>query len=140
MGAGGPVKKYLPGQQRYAGIHQNFRDAMAAPASLPEFKGNVATVLTENYWDMELVALRARDAEVKQKAKKLQAEGKLSRAELKAAQEKLRSEEFTPGEIETLQKGVSNFEFHYLGCGKIMAQIGKGFAEAIDEIEKPSGK
>jgi len=26
---------------------------MAAPTALPEFKGNVAAVLTETYWDME---------------------------------------------------------------------------------------
>ena len=136
MGAGGPVEKYLPEQQRYSGIHTNFRMAMAAPAALPEFKGNVATVLTENYWDMELTALRAREAQVKQKVKELQSEQKLSRAEQQAAQEKFRSEEFSERELEILQKGVSNAEYHYLGSAKIMAQIGKGFAEAISQMQK----
>jgi hypothetical protein len=136
MGAGGPVEKYLPEQQRYSGIHTNFRMAMAAPAALPEFKGNVATVLTENYWDMELTALRAREAQVKQKVKELQSEQKLSREEQQAAQEKFRSEEFSERELEILQKGVSNAEYHYLGCAKIMAQIGKGFAEAISQMQK----
>ena len=136
MGVGGPVDKYLPEQQRYRGIHHNFRMAMAAPAGLPEFKGNVATVLTENYWDMELVELRARDAMIKQKVKRLQSEGKFSREEEKAAEEKHRAEEFTGREMEILQKGVSNFEFHYLGSAKIMAQIGKGFAEAMADIRK----
>ena len=140
MGVGGPVDKYLPDQQRYKGIHQNFRNAMAAPAALPEFKGNVATVLTENFWDRELVALRARDGKTKQKVKKLQSDGKLGRKDVKAAQEKLRSEEFTKLELETLQKGVSNAEYHYLGCAKIMAQIGKGFAEAMAEITETSNK
>jgi alpha-galactosidase len=134
MGAGGPVDKYLPPQQRYKGIHQNFRNAMAAPAALDEFKGNVATVLTEKYWDLELVELRARDAEVKQRVKKLQADRQLSRAEARATQEKHRAEAFTKRELETLEKGVSNAEYHYLGCAKIMAQIGRGFAEATAGI------
>jgi len=105
---------------------------LAAPATLPDFKGNVTTVLTEKYWDMELVALRAREAKLKQQVKKLQAEKKLSREELRTAQEKLQSEEFTARELDTLQKGVSNAEYHYLGCAKIMARIGKGFAEAVE--------
>lgn len=136
MGAGGPVDKYLPEQRRYAGIHGNFRMAMAAPAALPEFKDNVATVLTENYWDMELTLLRARESKVKQKVKELQSERKLSRAEQTAAREKFRAEEFTEREMEILEKGVSNAEYHYLGCAKIMAQIGRGFAEAMAQIRK----
>ena len=134
MGAGGPVEKYLPAQRRYSGIHQNFRDAMAAPAARHEFKNNVATVLTETYWDLELVGLRAREAKIKQQAKQLQSEQKLSREEQRALLEKLRSEEFTKRESETLQKGVSNQEYHYLGSAKIMTQIGKGFAEAMNSL------
>jgi hypothetical protein len=136
MGAGGPVDNYLSDQKRYAGVHQNFRDAMAAPASLPEFKGNVVTVLTENYWDMELTTLRAREATVKQKLKELQIDKKLSREEQKAAQENLRADEFSERELETLEKGISNAEYHYLGSAKIMAQIGKAFAEAFAGLKK----
>ena len=36
---------------------------------------------------------------------------------------------------ETL-KGASNAGYHYLGSGKIMAQIGKAFAEAALELGK----
>jgi DNA repair ATPase RecN len=136
IGVGGPVDKYRPSQQRYKEIHQNIRDAMAAPAVLPEFKGNVAAVLTENYWDQQLTDLRTRDAAIKQKVKKLQSEGKLSREEAKSMTEKLQAEEFSDREREILQKGVSNAEYHYLGCAKIMAQIGKGFAEALEELRK----
>ncbi len=39
LGVGGPVEEYGPEQQRYRAVHQNFRLAMAAPASLPSFKG-----------------------------------------------------------------------------------------------------
>lgn len=134
MGAGGPVDKYLPGQRRYAGIHTSFRHAMAAPALLPEFKGNVAAVYTEEFWDHQLTLLRGREAQVKQQAKKLQTEQKLSRNEQRAALEKLRAAEFTKHELEILQTGVSNAEYHYLGSAKIMTQIGTGFAEALATI------
>jgi len=134
MGVGGPVDKYSPEQQRYKGIHHNFRMAMAAPSALPEFKGNVVAVLTEEYWDMELVDLRRRNAKIQQKMRTLQEEGKLSREEWNAALEKHRAESFTPREMVILKKGASSFEFHYLGSAKIMAQIGKGFAEALVEM------
>ena len=48
MGVGGP------GQQ------ENFRKAMAAPAAMPEFKGNVVAVQTAPYWDEALVAASAK--------------------------------------------------------------------------------
>ena len=57
LGVNGPVADYGPGQKRCAGIHSNFRNAMAAPANLPEFKDNVAAVLTEKFWDAELDAV-----------------------------------------------------------------------------------
>ena len=81
LGVGGPVDLYLPGQQRYKGIHQNYRDAMAAPASMPEFRGNVAAVLTELYWDQELTRLRARQNEINQQVREAQSEKSLSREE-----------------------------------------------------------
>ena len=59
MGVGGPVDKYGPAEQRYKSTHDNFRKAMAAPAAMPEFKGNVTAVLTEKYWDAELDELKA---------------------------------------------------------------------------------
>ncbi|MFT5303227.1 MAG: hypothetical protein ACI87E_003058 [Mariniblastus sp.] len=137
MGAGGPVNEYLPDQQRYQKVHQNFRSAMAAPAEMPEFKGNVVNVLTENYWDRELLELRAREAKVKQKLKSLQAKEKASREDANALREKLLSEEFTAHERNVLKKGVSNLEFHYLGSAKIMARIGQGFAAAAtDDVSK----
>lgn len=52
LGVGGPTSMYE--QPRYVQVHQSFRDAMAAPAKLPEFKGNVVNVLTEEFWDHEI--------------------------------------------------------------------------------------
>jgi hypothetical protein len=130
MGAGGPIAEYGPEKQRYAGIHGEFRKAMAAPAALPEFEGNVAAVWTEKYWDLELDDLRTKDREIKGAVKKLQEEGKLDRAQASAEIEKRRNDAFDARELEILTKSTSNFEFHYLGSAKVMAQIGKGFAEA----------
>jgi alpha-galactosidase len=136
LGVGGPTADYGPDQQRYKATHQNFRDAMAAPAKLPEFQGNVAAVWTENYWDRELTAAKAKDHEIKQRAKKLATEGKLKPAEEQAALEKLRAEGLTEREREVLEKGISNLEFHYLGSAKILGGIGKGFAEAMADLKK----
>ncbi len=134
IGVGGPTDKYGPDQQRYKTTHQTIRDAMAAPASMPEFKGNVAAVLTENYWDEQVTALKEREKPIKQEEKKLKEEGKLSRDEQKAELEKLYAKTFNPTELEILRNSTSNFEFHYLGSAKIVAQIGKGFAEAWGQL------
>lgn len=130
MGAGGPVDKYGPDQLRYKSVHQNFRDAMAAPATLPEFKGNVTAVLTEKYWDAELAELKTRGRKLKTKSQEFNKDRNLSRQQREEALEKFRNELYTPRELEVL-KGSSNAEYHYNGSAKIMAQIGKGFAEAI---------
>jgi alpha-galactosidase len=136
LGVGGPTAEYGPDQQRYKATHQNFRDAMAAPARLLEFKGNVAAVLAEKYWDRELTAAKAKENEIKQRAKKLAAEGKLTPANEKAALEKLRAEGLTERERRVLEKGISNLEFHYLGSAKILGGVGKGLAEAMAELNQ----
>ena len=130
MGAGGPVSKYAPDKQRYSAVHQNFRDAMAAPALLPEFKGNVTAVLTENYWDAELDELKSRGGQIKAKSQELNKDNSLTRAQRDEALAKFKAELYSPRELEIL-KGSSNAEYHYNGSAKIMAQIGRGFADAI---------
>jgi len=134
MGVGGPIEKYSPEQQRYSGIHRNFRNAMAAPAALPEFQGNVAAVWTEEYWDMEVVELRQREKKIKPQVDEINSnvkQRKLSREEGKATLDKLYAATFTPRELVILKGSTSNFDFHYMGSAKIMAQIGKAFAEAM---------
>jgi len=56
LGVNGPVETFTT--PRYTAIYQSFRDAMAAPAASPEFKGTVAAVLTENFWDHKLAEAR----------------------------------------------------------------------------------
>lgn len=136
MGAGGPVSEYGPSQQRYAGIHSGFRNAMAAPADLPEFKGNVTAVWTEKYWDMELTKLRTMDREIQKAVDAAIKVGGIDQKAKKAEIEKARAKAFDERQREILANGASNAEFHYLGSAKILGQIGKAFAEAVVELGK----
>ncbi len=129
MGIGG-VKEGETPPQRY------FRQAQAAPASLPEFRGNVAAVQTALYWDDDLDALQQRlerlDAKMDQEAKK---DPNLSQAARDEAHKKALAENFTPEELKRM-KGISNGGYHYLGAAKIMAQIGRAFAEAMANLQR----
>jgi len=134
MGAGGPTDLYGPRQQRYKNIHQYFRDSMAAPASLSEFSGNVTAVLTEKYWDPELDAVDQKRGELRSKEKELK-EGGLSKKEISEQLKIIESKLFTVRDRELL-KGITNADYHYKGSAKIMAQIGKAFAEALEGLKK----
>jgi hypothetical protein len=51
--------------------------------------------------------------------------------ELSALRERAeKNEKLAPEEEKRLKAGVSNGSYHYLGAAKIMAPIGKAFAEA----------
>lgn len=128
LGIGGPIEK---SEARYAPIHREFRQAMAAPAKLPEFEGSVVAVWTEKYWDLELSELRAKDATLQQEVKALKDQGKLSGGDAQAEFEKRRAAAFTERERKILTDGASNAEFHYLGSAKILGRIGQAFAEAL---------
>ncbi|ADG67271.1 protein of unknown function DUF303 acetylesterase putative [Planctopirus limnophila DSM 3776] len=116
----------------------NFRAAMAAPAMLPEFRGNVAAVETAPYWAEELGAIAQKYDQVRQMNYFLNskhkdhanADGSMTeeqkRAYLKQYEEKL----ISPAEVTLWKRGASNAGYHYLGCAKTFAQIGNAFAEA----------
>jgi alpha-galactosidase len=135
MGAGGPIAKYGPDQKRYAGIHGEFRKAMAAPAKLPEFKGNVTAVFTENYWDLQLSELVNRNGKVNAKRRELSKDQTLTREQRDKAVVNYTGKLFTKRELKILQTGTSNAAYHYLGSAKILAQIGKAFANALAAME-----
>lgn len=110
-----------------------FRKAMTAPASLPEFKGNVTAVETAPFWSEELGAIDAKHGKLKgQKAplEKKVKDGTMTRAEANAAAKKMEDELITPAEKALWARGASNQGYHYLGCAKTFAEIGKVFAEA----------
>ena len=134
MGVGGVLDKKTPNQDTAS--HRNFRMAMAAPANLPEFKGNVVNVLTEKYWDDKLDELASRWEKVEARSAALNKDKSLTREQRTAALEKYKAELFTPEELKMKEEGISNWYCHYLGAAKILAQIGKGFAEAMVEVMK----
>jgi len=137
LGVDGPLDLEHP--NRYTPIHKGFRDAMAAPAGMPEFKGTVVSVLTEKYWDPLHTSAEEKKGKIKGQIEKMKKDGrKFGKGEEAELFNKLMAEECTPQELEAL-KGVSNAAFHYLGSAKIMGGIGKGFAEAMLEMEKKQG-
>jgi hypothetical protein len=129
MGVGG-VKEGEKPPQMY------FRQAQSAPASLPEFQGNVVAVQAAPYWDDDLDALRQRmekfNAKMEQEFKK---NPSLSQAARDEARQRALVETFTPQELKRM-KGISNGSYHYLGAAKILAPIGKAFAEAMADLPK----
>jgi alpha-galactosidase len=129
MGIGGE-KEGKKGAQMY------FRQTQAAPASLAEFKGNVVAVQTAPFWDDDLDALHERmerfNAKMNDEAKK---GPKLTPPEKDAARQKAVAEAFTPEELKRLKGGVSNGGYHYLGAAKIIAPIGKAFAEEMVKLQ-----
>lgn len=114
----------------------HFREAQRKPATLDEFKGNVITVETAPFWDDDLGALVERMERVYEKLEQgfREANPTPTEPEKEAAREKALDAEFKPDELKRLKKGVSNAGYHYLGAAKIMAPIGKAFAEALIEI------
>ena len=135
MGAGGPIAEYGPDQKRYAGIHGEFRKAMAAPSKLPEFKGNVSAVFTENYWDGQLGELVNRRGQLNAKRRELAKDQTLTRAQREKILTEFNAKLFTKEEQAILEAGVSNAAYHYLGSAKILTQIGQAFAESLSELE-----
>jgi len=113
-----------------------FREAQRKPSTLEEFKGNVIAVETAPFWDDDLEKLLERmdgywptvDAKVEEEQKDNPS------ADAWENKMKLMAENFTPDEWKRLA-GVSNGGYHYLGAAKIMAPIGKAFAEAIVELK-----
>lgn len=117
---------------------KHFREAQRKPTALPEFRGNVFAVETAPFWDDDLEQLHTRmesywpkvDAKV-EKEKKQSKPG----ADSWENKMKLMAENFTPEEWKRLQ-GVSNGGYHYLGAAKIMAPIGKAFADAVLRVKR----
>jgi alpha-galactosidase len=113
----------------------NFREAQRKPPTLEEFKGNVIAVETAPFWDDELEALNERMGSLGEKldqrfkeAPDLTPDAREENREMAIAQQ------FTPEELRRLKGGVSNGGYHYLGAAKILAPIGRAFAEELARL------
>ena len=126
MGIGGPSEKHPR--------IRAFREAMAAPTAWPEFKGNVVAVPTAPFWDDKLGAIDKKHNEVGELRWKLGEKVKAGQMTQEAADQELKDFEtklISPEEVALWNRGASNGDYHYLGCTKTMAQIGRAFAEAL---------
>ena len=145
-----PKMPFVIGVMGVGGIKPNehvaaFREAMAAPAALPEFKGKVVAVPTAPFWSEELSAIAAKREKVSQMSYFLNskhkdhanADGKMTEAQKREYLKDYEANVITPAEAELWRRGASNAGYHYLGCAKTFALMGKAFAE---ELMKLSGK
>jgi alpha-galactosidase len=117
----------------------NFRGAMAAPASLAEFKGNVVAVETAPFWSEELGAIDKKHEQVRQMRYFLDskhkahanADGKMTEEQKREHVKQFEAKLISPDEAALWKRGASNAGYHYLGCAKTFALMGRAFAEAM---------
>ena len=123
---------------------KEFRKAMAAPAAMPEFKGNVFAVETASFWPVELDAIDRKREQIGQMRYFLDskhkdhsnAEGNMSDEEKNEYLRKFEAELISPAEVALWKRGASNAGYHYLGCAKTFALMGRAFADVLLTGEK----
>jgi hypothetical protein len=116
-----------------------FREAMAAPAKLPEFRGNVHVTQTAPFWSEELGAIDEKRGQVRQMSHFLNSkhknhpnkDGTMTEEQKKAHMKEYEAKLISPAEEALWKRGASNAGYHYLGCAKTFAQMGQAFAEAL---------
>ncbi|MGC3965964.1 MAG: sialate O-acetylesterase [Pirellulales bacterium] len=126
-----------------------FRKAMAAPAAIPEFQGNVTAVATAPFWSEELGMIDHKHQQVRQMDYFLDtkhpnhanAEGKMTDEQKRAYLKEFEAKLISPAEAALWKRGASNGGYHYLGCAKTFALMGKTFAEAnLELLRKPAAR
>jgi hypothetical protein len=121
-----------------------FRQAMAAPASMPEFNSNVAAVETAPFWADTLAAIDEKHQKVQQmrsardnnSKEHANADGNMTDEQKNEIMKKYEADLISPKETAIWKRGASNFGYHYLGCAKTFAQMGKAFADANFKMMK----
>lgn len=116
-----------------------FREAMTAPSLRPEFRGNVFAVPTAPFWAEELGVIDKKRAEVRQMGFYLNsrhkdhanADGHMTEAEKRQFLQEYEAKLISPAEEALWKRGASNAGYHYLGCAKTFALMGRAFAEAL---------
>jgi len=124
---------------------QEFRRAMRAPAALPEFQGTVSAVETAPFWAEELAVIDRKRDRVRQMAYFLDsrhkdhanADGSMTDAQKREFLKKFEGELISPPEVALWKRGASNAGYHYLGCAKTFALMGKAFAESMLAMMSP---
>lgn len=133
MGVGGVQEDHKPPMS-------TFRHAQAAPASLPEFQRAVVAVPTAPFWDDSLDELHRRWDAIAPKINEQTNEAvkknpQMTPAARAALRQEIMAEYLTPEDRHRL-KAISHWDCHYHGAVKIMAPIGKAFAETMARLQK----
>jgi hypothetical protein len=124
-----------------------FREAMATPAARPEFQGNVAAVQTAPFWDEKLGAIQEKHEQIRQMGYLLKtknkncanADGSMSAQQQRAYLRRFEAKLISPDEAAIWKRGASNAGYHYLGCAKTFALMGRAFAETLLQLMKSGG-
>ena len=135
-----PKMPFVIGVMGVGGIQEKpnyFRQAMATPAAMPEFKGNVVAVETAPFWDKKLGEIDENRGKISQMEWMLNAkdtngpnrEGTMTKEQQAAYLKDYRAKLITPNDEATWKRGASNAGYHYLGCAKTFALMGKAFAD-----------
>lgn len=122
-----------------------FREAMTAPSLLPEFTGNVVAVPTAPFWSEELAAIDDKRAQVRQMGFYLNskhkdhanADGHMTESQKREYLKDYEAKLISPADEALWKRGASNAGYHYLGCGKTFALMGRAFAEALLKLPAP---
>jgi hypothetical protein len=121
-----------------------FREAMAGPAALPEFQGNVVAVQTAPFWDEKLGAIADKHDQVRQMSYLLKtrnknnanADGSMTEQQQRDYVKQFEARLISPEEAAMWKRGASNAGYHYLGCAKTFALMGTAFAESSLSLMK----
>lgn len=132
-----PRMPFVIGVMGVGGLKANeanlrFREAKAALAFLPEFRGNVVAVPAAPFWDEPLAAIQEKHDQVRQMAYLLKTknknqankDGQMTDAEQRTYLKKFEAELISPNEVTLRQRGASNAGYHYLGSAKTFAAMG----------------
>jgi alpha-galactosidase len=111
---------------------------MSAPSAMPEFKGNVAAIETAPFWSDELGVIDAKRGKIHQMRYFLDskhkdhpnADGRMTEDQKNEFVKKYEAELISPAEDALWKRGASNAGYHYLGCAKTFAQMGRAFAQS----------
>jgi hypothetical protein len=140
----------------------SFRNAQAAVADLPEFKGNVIALNTADFWDARITDLERRQgaidrpgrndkenkykdirdkvAPLKAELESLKGRSKTVRMKRDDLNKQIKDIIFTEDEQNYMKLNKSNAQFHYLGSAKIYSRIGEAFAKAMVSMMDKQGK
>lgn len=124
-----------------------FRVAMARPAELPEFRDNVFAVQTAPFWDEKLGGISIKYDRVRQMSYLLRtrnksaanADGSMTDQQQREYLKQYQARLISPEDAVTWKRGASNAGYHYLGCAKTFALMGRAFAEVLLHRSKTPG-